>query len=93
MIQVRVITSPGEFYEELVTQTRNATQRITLSSLYLGTGHLEQQLVSSFFLGQFIKHSEKQNITRYDDYQYNVHIEKPLYDFSFENMATLNQCW
>ncbi|KAK3860436.1 hypothetical protein Pcinc_033515 [Petrolisthes cinctipes] len=45
--KVRVITSPGEFYEELVTRTKNATQRITMSSLYLGTGHLEQQLVET----------------------------------------------
>ncbi|DBA01871.1 TPA: hypothetical protein N0F65_006019 [Lagenidium giganteum] len=42
---VRVIATPTEFYEQLLTNIRGARHRITISSLYLGTGELEQQLV------------------------------------------------
>ncbi|XP_069940156.1 CDP-diacylglycerol--glycerol-3-phosphate 3-phosphatidyltransferase, mitochondrial isoform X3 [Cherax quadricarinatus] len=43
--KVRVITNPNEFYRELLNKAKNASHRICLSSLYLGTGKLEKDLV------------------------------------------------
>ncbi|KAK7004516.1 CDP-diacylglycerol--glycerol-3-phosphate 3-phosphatidyltransferase mitochondrial-like isoform X1 [Biomphalaria glabrata] len=45
--QVQVITEPAQFYEVLKLKTRRAKHRITYASLYLGTGALEKDLVSS----------------------------------------------
>uniref|UniRef100_A0A158P9N6 CDP-diacylglycerol--glycerol-3-phosphate 3-phosphatidyltransferase n=1 Tax=Angiostrongylus cantonensis TaxID=6313 RepID=A0A158P9N6_ANGCA len=44
---VKLLKSPAEFYEFLLTRSRSATQRIVLSTLYLGNGTLEQALVES----------------------------------------------
>ncbi|KAK7113205.1 hypothetical protein V1264_012540 [Littorina saxatilis] len=44
--QILVLTEPTEFYEVLKVKTRKAKKRITLASLYLGTGPLEHDLVS-----------------------------------------------
>lgn len=43
--QITVIHEPSIFYKTVVEKCRTAKQRITLASLYLGTGHLEEQLV------------------------------------------------
>ena len=43
---VRVITKPAEFYQELIRGVRESRERVSLSSLYLGTGDKEQELVS-----------------------------------------------
>ncbi|KAJ7425090.1 putative CDP-diacylglycerol--glycerol-3-phosphate 3-phosphatidyltransferase [Willisornis vidua] len=43
---VKVLSSPGEFYELLKVQIKAAKQRVVMASLYLGTGILEQELVS-----------------------------------------------
>uniref|UniRef100_T1J1T8 CDP-diacylglycerol--glycerol-3-phosphate 3-phosphatidyltransferase n=1 Tax=Strigamia maritima TaxID=126957 RepID=T1J1T8_STRMM len=43
--RVTVLNSPKEFYQTILTQIRKAKRRITLSSLYLGTGQLERELV------------------------------------------------
>lgn len=45
--KVSIITEPSNFYDTLVDKCNNATHRITLASLYLGTGHLEKRLVST----------------------------------------------
>ncbi|XP_064089434.1 CDP-diacylglycerol--glycerol-3-phosphate 3-phosphatidyltransferase, mitochondrial-like isoform X2 [Macrobrachium nipponense] len=45
--KVRVITEPNEFYSELISKASKARNRISLSSLYLGTGKLEENLVST----------------------------------------------
>jgi hypothetical protein len=45
--QVSVIHEPSVFYKTIVEKCQTAKQRITLASLYLGTGHLEEQLVRS----------------------------------------------
>lgn len=42
--QVRVLRSPTEFYETLLERSRTARRRVTLASLYLGTGPLATQL-------------------------------------------------
>ena len=42
---IQPLGSPAEFYEELLAGCRKAERRVTLASLYLGTGKLEQELV------------------------------------------------
>ncbi|CAH1135983.1 unnamed protein product [Ceutorhynchus assimilis] len=44
---IKIISEPKQFYEELLELCKSATQRITLASLYLGTGELEKQLVKA----------------------------------------------
>lgn len=44
---VQVIQEPTEFFDILKEQARRAQKRIVLASLYLGTGKLEQELVST----------------------------------------------
>jgi hypothetical protein len=43
--QVSVIHEPSIFCKTVVEKCQTAKRRITLASLYLGTGHLEEQLV------------------------------------------------
>ncbi|KAK7081920.1 CDP-diacylglycerol--glycerol-3-phosphate 3-phosphatidyltransferase [Halocaridina rubra] len=45
--QVRVLRDPSEFYAELLLKASRASERISMSSLYLGTGKLEENLVST----------------------------------------------
>jgi CDP-diacylglycerol--glycerol-3-phosphate 3-phosphatidyltransferase len=40
-----VIHEPSIFYKTVVEKCQSAKRRITLASLYLGTGHLEEELV------------------------------------------------
>ena len=44
---IEIINTPTDFYNTLLTLIDSATQHITLSSLYLGTGPLEQKLVAA----------------------------------------------
>lgn len=44
---VHVLREPSEFYDRLKNNICKAKKRITLASLYLGTGPLEEDLVSS----------------------------------------------
>lgn len=44
---IRIICEPQQFYETLLHYCKNASRRITLVSLYLGTGDLENQLVKA----------------------------------------------
>ncbi|XP_071968676.1 CDP-diacylglycerol--glycerol-3-phosphate 3-phosphatidyltransferase, mitochondrial [Engystomops pustulosus] len=43
--RVKILSSPAEFYQVMKAQVQNAKKRITMASLYLGTGALEQELV------------------------------------------------
>ena len=43
---VKILQSPGDFYTELITNIQQSQRRVVLSALYLGTGDLEQQLVT-----------------------------------------------
>ncbi|XP_048466715.1 CDP-diacylglycerol--glycerol-3-phosphate 3-phosphatidyltransferase, mitochondrial isoform X2 [Rhincodon typus] len=43
--QVKVLSSPSEFYETMKEHIKMAKKRIVMASLYLGTGPLEQELV------------------------------------------------
>ncbi|KAL7288390.1 hypothetical protein TKK_0017481 [Trichogramma kaykai] len=45
--KVTVIYEPKDFYTTLLEKCKTAKKRITLASLYLGTGKLEQELVKS----------------------------------------------
>eukprot|EP01135_Chromosphaera_perkinsii_P009337 Nk52_evm13s1737 gene=Nk52_evmTU13s1737 len=42
---VRIMHTPGEFYEALLAGIERAQHRIVLSSLYLGTGGMEEKLI------------------------------------------------
>ncbi|XP_052070712.1 CDP-diacylglycerol--glycerol-3-phosphate 3-phosphatidyltransferase, mitochondrial-like [Mytilus californianus] len=44
---VQIIDEPKHFHEVLKSNARKATQRIVFTSLYLGTGQLEQELVDA----------------------------------------------
>ena len=44
--KIQVIQEPSEFFDILKQQARYARKRIVLASLYLGTGSLENELVS-----------------------------------------------
>ncbi|XP_022203974.2 CDP-diacylglycerol--glycerol-3-phosphate 3-phosphatidyltransferase, mitochondrial [Nilaparvata lugens] len=43
---ITVLQKPDEFYNKLVELCQNSKKRITLASLYLGTGHHEEKLVN-----------------------------------------------
>ncbi|KAI5719631.1 hypothetical protein M8J76_012779 [Diaphorina citri] len=43
--QIRLLSQPNEFYSELIQHIQNAKSRIIITSLYMGTGSLEQKLV------------------------------------------------
>ena len=42
-----ILSTPQEFYGTLLEHSRTATQRVSLASLYMGTGTLEQALVNN----------------------------------------------
>ena len=44
---VSVLSTPQEFYSELLAQSHSATNRVSLASLYLGTGEMERSLLES----------------------------------------------
>lgn len=44
---ISIIKTPKEFYEILIQNCQNAKQRITLVSLYLGTGDMEKNIVDT----------------------------------------------
>ncbi|THD25813.1 CDP-diacylglycerol--glycerol-3-phosphate 3-phosphatidyltransferase [Fasciola hepatica] len=45
--QISILQSPQEFYNVLLNQIRQAKRRIVLSTLYIGTGYMEVQLVNA----------------------------------------------
>ncbi|XP_062567116.1 CDP-diacylglycerol--glycerol-3-phosphate 3-phosphatidyltransferase, mitochondrial-like isoform X1 [Saccostrea cucullata] len=44
---VEILRTPDEFYQTLKKNVRGAKKRIVIASLYLGTGHLEEELVNA----------------------------------------------
>ncbi|KAM9296853.1 CDP-diacylglycerol--glycerol-3-phosphate 3-phosphatidyltransferase, mitochondrial [Gastrophryne carolinensis] len=42
---VKILSTPAEFYQVMKNQVKTAKKRVTMASLYLGTGPLEQELV------------------------------------------------
>lgn len=63
---VTILRSPTSFYEQLLTNIRGATHRITISSLYLGTGELERRLVDA--IGHKLRENPKIKVTIVLDY-------------------------
>lgn len=45
--QVTPLVSPSDFYNELISRSQKAQRRIVLTSLYLGSGDMEQKLVAT----------------------------------------------
>ncbi|KAJ9600809.1 hypothetical protein L9F63_001021 [Diploptera punctata] len=56
--KVSVIHEPSTFYSTVIEKCHLAKRRITLASLYIGTGHLEEQLISA--IGENLKTSNGQ---------------------------------
>lgn len=50
-----ILTEPGQFYNTLVKYCRDATKRITLASLYLGNGKLEEKIVETLKNNDYFK--------------------------------------
>ncbi|KAG8190072.1 hypothetical protein JTE90_023044 [Oedothorax gibbosus] len=48
---IKVLQEPSEFFQTLKELSRTSQRRITLASLYIGTGPLEKELVSSISEG------------------------------------------
>ncbi|KAL7372277.1 hypothetical protein ABVT39_013131 [Epinephelus coioides] len=42
---IHILTSPDQFYQAMKARIKTAKRRVVMASLYLGTGHLEQELV------------------------------------------------
>ena len=42
---ITILSTPKEFYDTLMTHSEQATTRVSLASLYLGTGKLEEELL------------------------------------------------
>eukprot|EP00656_Telonema_subtile_P008520 TRINITY_DN13974_c0_g1_i1.p1 TRINITY_DN13974_c0_g1~~TRINITY_DN13974_c0_g1_i1.p1 ORF type:complete len:518 (-),score=144.66 TRINITY_DN13974_c0_g1_i1:37-1590(-) len=64
--QVRVLRDGEEFLEQLLALIRGSTQRIAISSLYLGTGAAEKRLVRA--LGQALEHNHELKLSVVLDY-------------------------
>ncbi|XP_049820633.1 CDP-diacylglycerol--glycerol-3-phosphate 3-phosphatidyltransferase, mitochondrial isoform X2 [Aethina tumida] len=44
---IKILTSPKEFYQAVVSHCESATQRVTMASLYVGNGELEKRIVTA----------------------------------------------
>ncbi|XP_046407372.1 CDP-diacylglycerol--glycerol-3-phosphate 3-phosphatidyltransferase, mitochondrial isoform X2 [Ischnura elegans] len=56
--KVTIIHEPSDFYQTLLDKCRSSRRRITLASLYLGTGSLERKLVEA--IGDRLSESTKE---------------------------------
>ena len=64
---INIITDPNKFYNTLCERFRNAKRRISLASLYIGTGELEKKLLEVTVHN--VKHREDLNFKVLLDYQ------------------------
>eukprot|EP01016_Furgasonia_blochmanni_P016657 TRINITY_DN19713_c0_g1_i1.p2 TRINITY_DN19713_c0_g1~~TRINITY_DN19713_c0_g1_i1.p2 ORF type:complete len:113 (+),score=25.45 TRINITY_DN19713_c0_g1_i1:128-466(+) len=64
--QIEILKEPIDFYVNLHLGVRNASERVCLSSLYLGTGNLEKFLIAS--INGKIKRSAKLRVSMLFDY-------------------------
>jgi len=44
---VSILHSPAEFYDTLLSAIQQAQQQVSLSSLYIGNGHMEHRLMDT----------------------------------------------
>lgn len=88
---VSILTEPQQFYNTLVEKCMQARYRITLVSLYLGNGSLEQRLVDALLTNQNFKNGNvKVNIlldyTRGSRYKNNSRVVlQPLLEENEDN--------
>lgn len=54
--KIKLLSEPDEFYQTLMQKSSTAQHRIVVSSLYLGTGHLEKSLVSLMLPSRFAEY-------------------------------------
>lgn len=52
--KLKVLYSPTEFYNCIISMIRNAKQRLYLSSLYIGTGEIEQKVIKEIEINKKI---------------------------------------
>lgn len=63
--KVNVIKEPRQFYDTLCERVQNAKRRISVASLYIGTGSLENRLLEI----------TKENLTKRKNLQFNVLLD------------------
>lgn len=78
-LKVNVINDPKLFYETLQTRFQKANRRISIASLYIGTGNLEKQLLET----------TKQNIDANKNLQLNVLLDYQRGTRGSNNSVTL----
>ena len=44
---VQVLSTPNEFYEEIIHNIKNSRQRISMAALYIGTGKMETEVLKT----------------------------------------------
>ncbi|XP_061377180.1 CDP-diacylglycerol--glycerol-3-phosphate 3-phosphatidyltransferase, mitochondrial [Danaus plexippus] len=64
---INIITEPVKFYDTLCNRFQNARHRISMASLYIGTGHLEKRLLE--VTAQNVKNVKDLNFKVLLDYQ------------------------
>ncbi|XP_028178015.1 CDP-diacylglycerol--glycerol-3-phosphate 3-phosphatidyltransferase, mitochondrial isoform X2 [Ostrinia furnacalis] len=63
--KINIITDPRKFYDTLCERFRNANRRVSIASLYIGTGALERQLLEV----------TKQNILKKENLKFTVVLD------------------
>ncbi|XP_054159359.1 CDP-diacylglycerol--glycerol-3-phosphate 3-phosphatidyltransferase, mitochondrial-like [Oppia nitens] len=90
--QIQVIKSPNDFFNELKRLSMKSKKRITLSSLYIGTGDMERDLISgiectkqkelSLKVNILVDYNRATRLTRPDDHNSSTKaILQPLTKF------------
>uniref|UniRef100_A0A1A8MH13 CDP-diacylglycerol--glycerol-3-phosphate 3-phosphatidyltransferase n=2 Tax=Nothobranchius pienaari TaxID=704102 RepID=A0A1A8MH13_9TELE len=54
---IKILTSPDQFYQTMKKRIQTAESRVVMASLYLGTGQLEQELVDC--MEEVLQHSQE----------------------------------
>ncbi|KAK7475409.1 hypothetical protein BaRGS_00033359 [Batillaria attramentaria] len=84
--RIMVLTEPMQFHEVLKVKARKAKHRITFASLYLGTGQLEQELVSC--IHEACANAVKNNQT---DFEVNILLDETRGSRGSVNSRTMLQ--
>lgn len=63
--KINIISDPRNFYDTLCERFRNANRRVTIASLYIGTGPLERKLLDA----------TKENVIRKKDLRFSVLLD------------------
>lgn len=84
---VRVLRSPGQFYDELVRGIRGARQRIVLSTLYIGTDSMSEALLDE--LSASLQKNEELTVSILVDKNRSLRREAGAHGGAFHNLARL----